>query len=75
LPQVAKGVNGDLLKGFAVPQGAQKHGWPASLVWPQALVNANDFDRFKALQWKIRTRDFIPDYSCHQRQVPGVSVG
>jgi hypothetical protein len=55
MPGLAKWVNADLLKGFTVPQVAQKHGWPESLVWSQALVNANDFDRFKALQWKIRT--------------------
>jgi hypothetical protein len=24
---------------------AQKHGWPEPLVWSQALVNADDFDR------------------------------
>jgi hypothetical protein len=48
LPQIAKGVNTDLSKDFSVPQVAQKHGWPESLVWSQALVNTNDFDRFKA---------------------------
>jgi hypothetical protein len=32
LPQVAKGVNTDFLKGFAIPQVAQKHGWTESLV-------------------------------------------
>jgi len=39
MPQVAKSVNADLLKGFTVPQVAQKHGWPEPLVWSQALVN------------------------------------
>lgn len=29
--------------------------WPEPLVWSQALVNAVDYDRFKALQWGIRT--------------------
>jgi len=51
MPQVAKWVNSDLLKGFTVPQVAKKHDWPESLVWSQALVNADDFGRFKALQW------------------------
>jgi hypothetical protein len=55
LPQIAKSVNSDLLKGFTVPEVAQKHSWPESLVWSQALVKANDFDRFKPLQWGIRT--------------------
>jgi hypothetical protein len=44
-----KWVNSDLLKGFTVPQVAQKIGWPGSMTWSQALVDANDFDRFKAL--------------------------
>jgi hypothetical protein len=57
MPQVAKSVNADLLKGFTVPQVAQKHGWPELLVWSQALVNKDDFSRFKALQWGIRTWD------------------
>jgi hypothetical protein len=48
MPGLAKRVNTDLSKGFTVPQVAQKHGWPEPLVWSQALVNANDFDRFKA---------------------------
>jgi hypothetical protein len=67
LPQVAKSVNGDLLKGFAVPQMAQKHGWKESLVWSQALVNTNDFDRFKALQWGIRTWDIWNFTDCDFR--------
>ncbi len=46
MPELAKWVNADLLKGFTVPQVAQKHGWPEPLVWSQALVNADDLDRF-----------------------------
>jgi hypothetical protein len=49
--EFTKWVNTDLSKGFTVPQVAQKHGWPQSLVWSQALVKADDFERFKALQW------------------------
>ena len=51
MPGLAKWVNSDLLKGFTVPQVAQKHGWPEPLVWSQALVNKDDFSRFRALQW------------------------
>jgi len=50
MPGLAKRVNSTFLKGFTVLQVAQKHGWPEPLVWSQALVNANDCDRFKALQ-------------------------
>ena len=55
MPGLAKSVNSDLLKGFTVPQVAQKHAWPEPLVWSQALVNTDDFNRFKALQWGIQT--------------------
>jgi hypothetical protein len=67
MPQLAKWVNSDLLKGFTVPQVAQKHGWPESLVWSQALVNKDDFSRFKALQWGIRTWDVWNFMDCDNR--------
>ena len=67
MPQVAKGVNSDLLKGFTVPHVAQKHGWPEPLVWSQALVNTDDFGRFKALQWGIRTWDVWNFMDCDSR--------
>jgi hypothetical protein len=41
MPGLAKRVNTDLSKGFSVPQVAQKHGCPESLVWSQALVKAD----------------------------------
>jgi hypothetical protein len=49
--KVAKWVNTDLLNDFTVFQVAKKLDWPESLVWSQSMVNANDFDRFKALIW------------------------
>jgi hypothetical protein len=67
LPQIAKRVNSDFLNGFTVFQVAQKRVWHESLVWSQAVVNADDFDRFKALECRqiaekmeqqIRTRVF-----------------
>ena len=51
--EFTKWVNSDLAKGFTVSQVAQKHGWPEYLVWSQVLVNTDDFNRFKALQWGI----------------------
>ena len=65
--EFTKWVNSDLSKGFTVPQVAQKHGWPEPLVWSQALVNTNDFDRFKALQWGIRTWDMWNFTECDPR--------
>jgi hypothetical protein len=50
MPQLAKWVNSDFLKDFAVPKVAQKHDRPESLVWSPALVNTNVFDRFKTVQ-------------------------
>jgi hypothetical protein len=64
--EFTKWVNIDLSKGFTVQQVAQKHGWPESLVWPQALVNADSFDRFKALQWGIRTWDVWNFMKCER---------
>jgi hypothetical protein len=65
--EFTKWVNIDLSKGFTVQQVAQKHGWPESLVWSQALVNADSFDRFKALQWGIRTWDVWNFIECDPR--------
>ena len=67
MPGLAKWVNSDLSKGFTVPQVAQKHGWPEPLVWSQALVNKDDFSRFKALQWGIRTWDLWDWNDCDRR--------
>ena len=55
MPRLAKWVNSDLSKGFTVPQVAQKHDWPESMVWSQALKGKNDQARFKELNWGIRT--------------------
>lgn len=57
MPELAKWLNSDLSKGFAVPQVAQKHGWPESMVWSQALKGKDDQARFKELNWGIRTWD------------------
>jgi hypothetical protein len=57
MPGLAKWVNSNFLKGFTIQQVAKKHDWPESLLRSQALVKADDFNRFKALQWGIRTRD------------------
>ena len=69
MPGLAKWVNSDLSKGFTVPQVAQKHGWPEPLVWSQALVNKDDFSRFKALQWGIRTWDLWDWNDCLPREI------
>lgn len=37
MPILAIPLNSDLSKDFTVPQVAQKHGWPESMVWAQAF--------------------------------------
>ena len=50
-----KSPNADLKKGFTVPQVAEKHGWSEPLVWSIALEGKDDIQRFKALNWGLRT--------------------
>ena len=75
MPGLAKWVNSDLSKGFTVPQVAQKHGWPEPLVWSQALVNKDDFSRFKALNWGLQeTHIFQAPLSSERFQANVVSA-
>ena len=68
MPELAKLVNTDLSKGFTVPQVAEKHacpvgpedrtgGWTEPMVWSVALEGKSDLERFKALNWGLRTWD------------------
>ncbi len=45
MPELAKLVNTDLLKGFTVSQVAEKHGCPEPLVWSIGLEGKSDLDR------------------------------
>lgn len=67
MPGLAKPVYSDLAKGFPVFQVARKHGWPEPLVWSLALTEKSDQDRFKALQWGIRTWDVWNFMACDKR--------
>ncbi len=67
MPGLAKWVNGDLSKGFTVPQVAQKHGWSEPMVWSQALKGKDDQTRFKQLNWGIRTWDLWNFNDCDKR--------
>jgi predicted DNA-binding protein (UPF0251 family) len=55
MPTLAKWLNSDLSKGFTVPQVANKHDWPESMVWSQTLQGKDDLTRFKSLNWGLRT--------------------
>ena len=67
MPILAKLVNTDLSKGFTVPQVAEKHGWAEPLVWSVALEGKEDLDRFKSLNWGLRTWDLWNWNNCDKR--------
>ena len=67
MPELAKLVNTDLSKGFTVPQVAEKHGWAEPLVWSIALEGKSDLDRFKELNWGLRTWDLCVSLDIYER--------
>ncbi len=67
MPELAFLLNTDLSKGFTVPQVAEKHGWAEPLVWSIALEGKSDLDRFKALNWGLRTWDLWNWNDCDKR--------
>jgi len=74
MPELAKLVNTELSKGFTVSQVAEKHGWAEPPVWSIALEGKSDLDRFKALNWGLRTWDLWnwndwASYSINQRDI------
>jgi len=60
-------INGDLSRGFTVPQVAEKHNWTEPMVWSLALEDKEDLDRFKALNWGLRTWDQWEWNDCDRR--------
>jgi len=46
---------------------AEKHGWTEPLVWSIALEGKDDLDRFKALNWGLRTWDLWTWNDCDKR--------
>ncbi len=69
MPVLAKLVNTDLSKGFTVSQVAEKHGWAEPLVWSLALEGKEDLQRFKALNWGLRTWDLWNWNDCLPREI------
>ena len=67
MPGLAFLLNTDLSKGFTVQQVAEKHDWAEPLVWSIALEGKNDLDRFKALNWGLRTWDLWNWNDCDKR--------
>jgi len=67
MPALAKLVNTDLSKGFTVPQVAEKHGWTEAMVWSLALEGKEDLQRFKELNWGLRTWDLCVSLDIYER--------
>ncbi len=78
MPVLAKSPNTDLSKGFTVSQVAEKHAcpvgpedrtgdWAEPVVWSIALEGKSDLDRFKALNWGLRTWDLWSWNDCDKR--------
>jgi len=67
MPVLANQLNADLSRGFTVPQVAEKHGWTEPMVWSLALEGKSDLDRFKALNWGLRTWDQWNWNDCDRR--------
>ena len=57
MPELANQPKANLSRGFTVAQVAEKHGWTEPMVWSIALEGKSDLDRFKALNWGLRTWD------------------
>ncbi|MBW2166931.1 MAG: ParB N-terminal domain-containing protein [Deltaproteobacteria bacterium] len=67
MPELANQPKANLSRGFTVAQVAEKHGWTEPLVWSIALEGKNDLDRFKALNWGLRTWDMWNWNDCDKR--------
>jgi len=67
MPVLANLLNSDLSRGFTVPQVAEKHGWTEPMVWSLALEDKEDLERFKELNWGLRTWDQWEWNDCDKR--------
>jgi DNA-binding CsgD family transcriptional regulator len=60
-------LKADLSKGFTVSQVSEKHCLPEPIVWSVALEGKNDPERFKQLNWGLRTWDSWEFNDCDKR--------
>ena len=67
MPELTKLVNTELQQGLTVSRVAKEHGVPEPLVWSIALEGKSDLDRFKALNWGLRTWDLWNWTDCDKR--------
>ncbi|MBT5970472.1 DNA methyltransferase [Desulfobacula sp.] len=52
-----KKIHQEFKAGTAIPDIAEKHGAPQSLVWSVVFQEKTDLERFKALNWGLRAWD------------------
>jgi len=67
MPVLANSINADLSRGFTIPQVAEKHGWTEPMVWSLALEDKEDIEKFKELNWGLRTWDQWEWNDCDKR--------
>ena len=67
MPELANLLNTDLSRGFTVAQVAEKHGWAEPMVWSLSLEGKDDLERFKELNWGLRTWDLWNWNDCDKR--------
>ncbi len=79
-PGFIQSIKKSLKKGHSCHKVAEKHacpvgpedrtgGCPEPLVWSIALEGKSDLDRFKALNWGLRTWDLWPWNDCLPREI------
>jgi hypothetical protein len=67
--RLIQSVKKSLKKGQACHKVAEKQGCPEPLVWSLALEGKSDLDRFKALNWGLRTWDLWSWNDCLPREI------
>ncbi len=66
-PRLIQSIKKSLKKGQSCHKVAEKHCCPEPLVWSIALEGKSDLDRFKALNWGLRTWDLWSWNDCDKR--------
>ncbi|MEA3415239.1 MAG: hypothetical protein U9R02_03635 [Thermodesulfobacteriota bacterium] len=57
-PQLVPSIRYFLAQGLSIPEIAEEQGCPEPLVWSIAFEGKSDQERFKSLNWGLRTWDY-----------------
>lgn len=57
-PSIVQSIEDLLKKGIPIPEAAKKFGCPEPLIWFIALEGKSDQERFRLLNWGLRTWDY-----------------